>query len=574
MIFSKKFCSAATSSRLLFFLGLTAILGIGAWLRMQDICTRGLEYDEIWTLNNYAKKSAYTIFTEVSTPNNHVFHSLMVKLTTSTLGDSFIAIRLPALIAGLLIILLVPPLTMLLWRDRLTTLLATAFCSFNAALIYYSQTARGYSIQTLMILLVAYGIILLEKRREFLSQKLRFILAAGIFICAEISVLTLPTSILFLIPLGAAHSIYLFRQIWMSGNRKLLVSVRSYPEVLTLYFLFTISCGTWYGFNWQQFSEGKVQFGTQLASLADWGIFAFSTLDKLSVTCLLLASLGLLLHRKERKYFFATLGIIGFPLISALITSSGPARAYLPIVPFIVMTASRGIIDMADLLGMQLRGRVSLMALISLAALAYAPISLKSWPPVDWKKNYTLIRQAFPLNAYICFLAGDGFSIRYNNMPSALDDTFCSTPQEEDLLFIQVGSSKFISGFNPRNCGEKQIKSNATPHIEDINGISCAIYRLVRLKQGEMPAPGTTVILSIPPEKRLISKDISLSILKHSPDNWIILNTFIEGIFNQDGNEILARVLATDDFPLSKEEVTRIGTFKDCKIFLYTLENF
>ncbi|MBI1870044.1 MAG: hypothetical protein HYS07_02490 [Chlamydiae bacterium] len=66
---------------LLVSLSFILILAYGILLRYFSMTSRGLEYDEIWTLRHYALADHVTaIFNELSIPNNHVLHSLLVRI--------------------------------------------------------------------------------------------------------------------------------------------------------------------------------------------------------------------------------------------------------------------------------------------------------------------------------------------------------------------------------------------------------------------------------------------------------------------------------------------------------------
>ena len=126
----------------LFFLGL---------LSRAPYLTQPIRYDEAHSFVNYANRPVYVTVSTYKEPNNHVFHSLCVHVTTRLLGDAEWAIRLPALLAGVLSI----PATFLLgyacggsavgWSAALAV-------AASSALIEYSANARGYTLLCLVTL--------------------------------------------------------------------------------------------------------------------------------------------------------------------------------------------------------------------------------------------------------------------------------------------------------------------------------------------------------------------------------------------------------------------------------------
>ena len=72
----------------------------GGLIRSQGI-TRSLGHDEVYTWVEYASKGWLAILSSYSAPNNHIFHSLCLKLSVSLFGEVEWAMRLPALMAGI-----------------------------------------------------------------------------------------------------------------------------------------------------------------------------------------------------------------------------------------------------------------------------------------------------------------------------------------------------------------------------------------------------------------------------------------------------------------------------------------
>ena len=79
--------------------------------------------------------------------NNHIFHSLLVRLMGFWFGeDNSIAIRLPTLLFGLAGLWMVYRIALELFNSQLIARMALLIATVNPAHIHYSQTARGYSL--------------------------------------------------------------------------------------------------------------------------------------------------------------------------------------------------------------------------------------------------------------------------------------------------------------------------------------------------------------------------------------------------------------------------------------------
>jgi hypothetical protein len=135
---------------------LLGIIGVGALLRLAFV-NQAMRYDEAVTYLRFASHPWPTIVSSYPDPNNHVFHSLLVKASVSLLGSAPWAIRIPALVAGISMI----PLVFLVGRRLFGPLRAyfgAALVAASGELTLYSTNARGYTIVcalTLVLLDVA-----------------------------------------------------------------------------------------------------------------------------------------------------------------------------------------------------------------------------------------------------------------------------------------------------------------------------------------------------------------------------------------------------------------------------------
>jgi len=115
--------------------------------------------DESYTFTRYASKPIYFCMAHYSGANNHLFHTLFVHLSTRLLGSAPWAIRLPALLAGILLVPVAYATARAFW-GRQSALLTAGLIASSSILIDFSVNARGYSmlftIFLLMLLLARY----------------------------------------------------------------------------------------------------------------------------------------------------------------------------------------------------------------------------------------------------------------------------------------------------------------------------------------------------------------------------------------------------------------------------------
>jgi len=107
-----------------------------------------MRHDEAYTFLHYATAPLASALSDYTYPNNHLFHTLLVWISTRLFGPSEIAIRLPAFLFGLLIVPAVYRLA-LRFADRGASLMAMALAAAWPVLVLYSTNARGYSFITL-----------------------------------------------------------------------------------------------------------------------------------------------------------------------------------------------------------------------------------------------------------------------------------------------------------------------------------------------------------------------------------------------------------------------------------------
>lgn len=139
-----------------------AVIVAGAVVLRLIYLGQPMRYDEAYSYLYFALPSLRTAVSDYSVPNNHIFHTVLVWATTRLFGSSPQAVRIPALIAGVLTV----PAAWLAGRrlaGRGAGLFAAAASAALPSLILYSTNARAYMLHCLaMLLLIWLGDRLLE----------------------------------------------------------------------------------------------------------------------------------------------------------------------------------------------------------------------------------------------------------------------------------------------------------------------------------------------------------------------------------------------------------------------------
>jgi hypothetical protein len=128
------------------------IIAIGAAARL-PLLFIAPRYDEAFTINEFVRHGPAFFLLRYTAANNHVFHTLLVWIVRVAAGDRLWALRLPAFIAGIGVLVATYALARRL-GDETTALVATALAAAASPLVEYSSQARGYTILTLAFLLL------------------------------------------------------------------------------------------------------------------------------------------------------------------------------------------------------------------------------------------------------------------------------------------------------------------------------------------------------------------------------------------------------------------------------------
>lgn len=160
------------------WLWLAGLMVLGLACRLPGMFTIPARSDESFTYTSYVSRPLFIALARYDQPNNHLFHTLLVYGVTRILGGAMWAVRLPALLAGLLLI----PATFF-WGRRCAGggvgLLAAALVAVSVPLIEYSTNARGYT------LLCLFAVTMFLAARPALAGRnrmptLAFVVSAGL----------------------------------------------------------------------------------------------------------------------------------------------------------------------------------------------------------------------------------------------------------------------------------------------------------------------------------------------------------------------------------------------------------
>jgi hypothetical protein len=138
---------------------------------------RTIEYDEAYTFAAFARYGFRYIASTYYVPNNQIFHTILVRVSTLLFGDQVWAIRLPTFIASLFLILFIYFLGRALY-NRAAGITAAVIVAFLPDAVIRSVSARGYVIVTLMAVLAMLMATYMLKKRNILAWTLLVVFCA------------------------------------------------------------------------------------------------------------------------------------------------------------------------------------------------------------------------------------------------------------------------------------------------------------------------------------------------------------------------------------------------------------
>lgn len=141
-----------------------------------------MQYDEAYTFLYFVDENILFLFW-YPLPNNHVLHTLLVRISVDLFGAHPVAIRLPAMLAGVCVIPVTYCFSRLISGNRKNGLLACAMVAVFPYIIFYDTMARGYSLLVLLSLSLAIlGFRLIERPSLRVCFLLSLVIALGFFV--------------------------------------------------------------------------------------------------------------------------------------------------------------------------------------------------------------------------------------------------------------------------------------------------------------------------------------------------------------------------------------------------------
>ena len=156
-------------------IALIVLIGLGVVFRFfQFLLPVG--YDESISVVWFSSRSWLDVISDYPIPNNHIFYNFLVNLLVKTVGITPLAVRLPALLAGILVIPCSYWLVRRLFNERAALMMA-GLSAAAPLVIEYSTQGRGYTLVWLLFLLTFIVATYLKERSSLFGWGLFVMLA-------------------------------------------------------------------------------------------------------------------------------------------------------------------------------------------------------------------------------------------------------------------------------------------------------------------------------------------------------------------------------------------------------------
>ena len=188
------------SHRWVYIALIVAITVAGAGLRIARL-DHPMRGDEAFNFLRFVAGAGPASWLNYESPNNHLLNTLAEVVSTRLLGPGPVAIRLPALLAGVLLIPAGASLARRLFGRFSAGIIAAILISSSSILIEYSINARGYSLVCLATVAMAYFTVGIFENPSQIKQWLGWS-AAGVIGLWAVPVMLYPIGLLVCLIIG------------------------------------------------------------------------------------------------------------------------------------------------------------------------------------------------------------------------------------------------------------------------------------------------------------------------------------------------------------------------------------
>jgi hypothetical protein len=371
---------------------IAGILTLGFALRFYQLDRDLGGGDEAAMLLYFGFSSFKFIVTNYFDTNNHIFHTLLVRLMVFIFGEeNAVAIRLPSFIFGVAGLWMIYCVGKKIFNSQVAKI-SLLIAALSPIHIHYSQTARGYS------LIIFFSMVMFYSTLKILETKTFFKWGSLLIISGFLSIYTIPTNVYFSFALFIWTISILLIPTW-SNQYHLNEKMKWLSIFLTVYTSIALLSLLAY---WNLIDQIPDAIGvnqsvqTQIETASGWNLFllipkilfrCFEGPQKWFLPIIIAGIIGNHLINKGFRYL--TIFIFFLPLsLNIILGYTGFARNYLFNWPFLIIFLSAGFISISGFISRFLPKNFNKNIIIGIFISIYALCSFQ------WMFSYHYPRQA------------------------------------------------------------------------------------------------------------------------------------------------------------------------------------
>ncbi|HWQ55267.1 MAG TPA: glycosyltransferase family 39 protein [Bryobacteraceae bacterium] len=222
--------------------------------------TQAITIDEAYTYNTFVERGVADSV-KYYDANNHVLHTILVKLSTAVFGVSELTVRLPSVLGGALYLTAVWRLCSYAFGGGWMMLLAVAMLGLNPFVLDYLSIARGYGLGLAFLLLA-----MDQLTRYFGDLRRGRLYGAGVALGLAVA-----SQLVFLVPgagLATAFAAIVLRRARSRASVWMLVDHFAIPGIVTAFVILVVPLS--------RAIVGHYYYGAVSLSQAVWSLVAAS----------------------------------------------------------------------------------------------------------------------------------------------------------------------------------------------------------------------------------------------------------------------------------------------------------
>lgn len=468
--------------KFLWLYGLTIAVAIA--LRWPGI-DRGLEYDEIWPLQQYRSTSVMTLLSRRDDEYNlHPLHNILVTMYPDAGPIRERYVRIGVLLSGICVVVVGGCLAWQIIGDPFAVVLAMWLLGFHPALVHYSQTARGYSYEICFGLLL-YWLVTTERLRAA-RLGLWSTLVGLCVLLLQMSVVTgimvwLPILGYFFVAYGLKNRLSLATLAMRCLTRPTLLPLLA-SMMLSGAWLILIHPALAKGQRFGQAFEPTLAFLQHILETLTWGLWA--PMGILAIVSLFVT--------RDQHLSRCTLVLLAVTGVSIPFVGLGPPRVYTYLIPFVLLAIPiafcRSITTWIATPARRVAAKGIGLLLIGGLAVADQQVNRTRWrTEIDYKQLPPLLLAEEQGDSYLVFGNGDGRCVKFYHHLAVVQNNFmhfADNRAQRQLLLVHVpGEHAFIPGYDRRANVASRI--DVPPSTVDreimIGGVPCSRVPLTPL---------------------------------------------------------------------------------------------